>query len=275
MASVWLVDHFAWQGDPWGRDELVGIPEVSYGVTECWTTLAGIAAVTEKVEIGTVVTCTAYRNPAMLAKMADTVDLISEGRLILGSGAGDYPPEHDMIGVPSDLRFARFEEALAIILPLLKTGHVDFNGEFYRAGDMELKPRGPRPEGPPILIGSLAQGPRSLRIVAQHADIWNTWMVRLSLDELSGLHDRIDDACVKHGRDPGTLQRYLGVPIQFEGPPLPWPGLLRGSDEEIAEALVTIMDGRVDTIQAILLPTTPATVERLGSIIALVRAAQM
>lgn len=273
LSSVWLVDHFLWRGDPWGRDLAMGIPEVPYGVTECWTTLAAVAAATERVDIGTVVTCTAYRNPAMLAKMADTVDMISGGRLILGLGAGDYPPEHEMIGVPAgDRPFARFEEALAIILPLLKEGHVDFEGEFYQARDMRLQPRGPRPKGPPIMIGSLAQGPRSLRLVAQNADIWNTWMEAFSPAELQDVHDRVDAGCVKHGRDPATLKRYLGVSIQFEGPDLGWPGMLTGSEEEIAESLGSIASGPVDEIQAILLPTTGATVEALGRIIEMVEA---
>lgn len=275
LDSVWLVDHVLWQGDPWQRDKQLGIVEhLPYGVTECWTTLAGVAAVTDRVKLGTVVTCTAYRSPALLAKMADTVDSISDGRVILGLGAGDYVEEHDMLGVPSDRPFARFEEALAIILPLLKTGQVDFRGEFYEAREMQLRPRGLRPTGPPIMIGSLAQGPRSLRIIAEQADIFNTWMMSYTVEEISGVHDRVDAACEKHGRDPGTLERYLGVPIQFEGPPMPLPGVLKGSEEEIAESLAQIKADRVDEVQAILLPTTPRTVEALGRIIDLVNASQ-
>ena len=270
ISSVWLVDHFLWRGDPWGREKALGVaPDQSYGVTECWTTLAAVAEATDTIRIGTMVTCTAYRNPAMLAKMADNVDAISGGRLILGIGAGDNPPEHLMLGVPTDRSFARFEEALAIIVPLLRTGRVDFVGEFYSAHEMELKPRGPRPNGPPIMIGSIAHGPRSLRLIAQYADIWNTWLVSISPEELPLLHEKIDAACLRHARDPRTLHRTLGVPIVLDGPKMKWPGIVYGSDAQIAERLSIIAGDRVDQIQLILFPTNPRTIQRVRHILEL------
>ena len=114
-------------------------------------------------------------NPAILAKMAATLDAISGGRLILGLGAGWHEPEFAAFGIPFDHRVDRFEEALQIIVPLLRTGQVDFEGRYYRAANCELRPRGPRESGPQILIG--AEGPRMLRLAARYADAWNTcWL---------------------------------------------------------------------------------------------------
>lgn len=129
--SLRLIDHFVWSADPWGRRaEAVDATDTgAHGVWEAWTTLAALAGATSRIRLGTLVTCTAYRKTALLAKMADTVDEISGGRLVLGLGAGDYPAEHRRFGIPYDRPVSRFEEALSIIVPLLRTGGVDFDGE--------------------------------------------------------------------------------------------------------------------------------------------------
>ena len=100
--------------------------------------------------LGPFVACTSFRNPALLAKMADTLDEVSGGRLILGLGAGWHQPEFDAFGYPWDHLVGRFEEALRVIVPLLREGHVDFRGQYYVARECELRPRGPRSSGPPI-----------------------------------------------------------------------------------------------------------------------------
>jgi alkanesulfonate monooxygenase SsuD/methylene tetrahydromethanopterin reductase-like flavin-dependent oxidoreductase (luciferase family) len=159
--SLWLVDHFLFESE--------NTPPK--GIWECWSLLAALAACTKTVELGTLVLGTGFRNPALLAKMADTVDEISGGRLILGLGAGYHKFEYDAFGFPCDNKFSRFEEALKIIHGLLRDGHIDFEGRFYSARDCELKLRGPRPEGPPILIGSM--GHKMLRLLGRYADQWN------------------------------------------------------------------------------------------------------
>ena len=195
--SIWIVDHllFEWEGQP------------RRGVWEGWTLLSALAEATHRIELGTLVMCTAFRNPALLAKMADAVDEISEGRLILGLGAGWHEPEFKAFGYPFDNLASRFEDALRIIAPLVRTGAVDFHGTYERADDCVSLPRGPRPEGPPILIG--ASRPRMLRLTAEIADSWNTcWLGRAGElpERLAPLHA----ACSDVGRDPVTLEVTVG-----------------------------------------------------------------
>jgi alkanesulfonate monooxygenase SsuD/methylene tetrahydromethanopterin reductase-like flavin-dependent oxidoreductase (luciferase family) len=159
--SIWVADHLLYrrQGQP------------TMGIWEAWTMLAALAEVTHRVELGTITLCASFRNPAVLAKMAVTLDEVSGGRLILGIGAGWNESEYRAFGLPFDRRVDRFEEALRVIVPLLREGRVTFDGRYFSVQDCELAPRGPRSEGPPLLIG--ASGPRMLHLAARHADLWN------------------------------------------------------------------------------------------------------
>ena len=139
--SLWFVDHLLY-GD--GQSS-----EPPQGVWECWSVLAGLAAATQRVELAPLVTSTGYRKPALLAKIADTVDMISGGRLILALGSGYDDPEYRAFGFPMDQKYARFEEALTIIHTLLREGAIDFEGTYCSARDCELRPR-PRGKDIPI-----------------------------------------------------------------------------------------------------------------------------
>ena len=119
---------------------------------------------------------TAFHAPAMLAKMAATVDEVSGGRLIVGLGAGWNDTEFRAFGFPFDHRIDRFEEAFTIVRTLLRDGAIDFDGRYFQARDCELLPRPARPGGPPLLIGS--RGERMLRITLPHVDAWNVWFKR-------------------------------------------------------------------------------------------------
>jgi alkanesulfonate monooxygenase SsuD/methylene tetrahydromethanopterin reductase-like flavin-dependent oxidoreductase (luciferase family) len=161
--SIWVGDHLVYD-----------LPDGSTrGPYEAWTTLAAIAAATERVEIGPLVASTGFHAPAMLAKQAATVDAISQGRLILGLGAGWNRREFDAFGFPYDRRVSRFEEALAIIAPLLREGRTTFHGQFYDVDDCVLDPRPVREGGPPIMLGS--NSPRMLSIGLPVVDSWNVW----------------------------------------------------------------------------------------------------
>jgi alkanesulfonate monooxygenase SsuD/methylene tetrahydromethanopterin reductase-like flavin-dependent oxidoreductase (luciferase family) len=199
--------------------------------------------------------------------MADTVDEISGGRLIAGLGAGWNGPEDRAFGTPTDHRVDRFEEALQIIAPLLRTGHVDFEGKFYQARDCELRPRGPRLSGPPILIG--AKGPRMLRLAATYADLWNAEGPLRRPEEIIPLRESGDAACAEVGRNPATLGRSASIVVnlattqeqgrqrspaqgQQQKPPLP---------QEVAETLRSYAREGLSHVQLWLTPTTIASLE--------------
>lgn len=260
--SLWAPDHLllAWQGQ-------------TRGIWECWSLLSALAAVTHRVELGSLVACTAFRSPALLAKMADTIDEISGGRLIVGLGAGWDGPENQAFDLKSDHRVDRFEEALQIIVPLLRTGQVDFAGKYYQARGCELRPRGPRPGGPPILIG--AKGPRMLRLAATYADLWNAEGPVQRPEEISARQAAGDAACAAVGRDPATLGRSASVVVnlsQAQGqggqrslPPGEQPEPV--SPEEIAERLRGYARGGLSHVQLWLTPNTIASLEWFAAVL--------
>lgn len=272
--SLWLVDHVLWATDPWERDPAAFGEQAEprgYGAREAWTNLAALAAITTRVRLGTLVTCTRYRNPGLLAKMADSVDDISGGRLVLGLGAGDNRPEHEALGIAADRPISHFEEALQIIVPLLRTGSVDFEGSAYRA-HLELKPRTSRPGGPPIMIGSLTSRPRVRGLVARYADIWNGWMAASTPGQVEPLRDAIDGACREIGRDPATLGRSIALVVAMDGPMTRLPGAITGSIDEIAQGISPFAEAGINEIQVRLFPNDLPTIERFGRVIEAVQA---
>jgi alkanesulfonate monooxygenase SsuD/methylene tetrahydromethanopterin reductase-like flavin-dependent oxidoreductase (luciferase family) len=196
--SIWVADHTLFRFE--------GVP--THGRWECWSLLAALAAATSRVEIGPLVSCMAFRNPALLAKIAETVDEISGGRLILALGAGRHEPEFTSYGYPFDHRASRFEEGFQIVRDLIRTGQANFQGTYVAVNDFELRPRGPRPDGMPIMIGT--NGARLLRLTAQYADSWNTTWLRHP-HEVVPLREAVDAACEAVGRDPDTLERTACV----------------------------------------------------------------
>lgn len=228
--------------------------------------LSAVAAVTSNVQLGTLVLATSFREPALLAKMADTVDEISDGRLILGLGAGWFEAEYRQFGFAYDHRYSRFEEAFTIIRTLLREGKIDFDGTYYQARDCELHPRGPSRSGMPIMIGT--RGPRMLRQTAMHAEMWNTWWVGAGNrphEVAPPMRDAVDAACAEVGRDPATLIRTAAVmvhPYPTQPPPLPsgcdpiW-----GEPEEIAQKLLAFGKEGISHLQIVLAPATPASLE--------------
>jgi probable F420-dependent oxidoreductase len=256
LDSYWLADHLIYRYPE--RDE--------NGCWEVFTFLSAVAAATSKIALGPLVACTSFRNPALLAKMADALDEISNGRFILGLGAGWHEPEYDAFGYPFDHRAGRFEEALGIIVPLLHEGSVDFHGKYYEVTESVLRPRGPSPKGPPILIG--AKGERMLRLTATYADAYNTvWHTDTS--RVVEMWGKVREACDAVGRDPATLELTAGVFVGF--PDLGYTpddgNAITGTDEEIAAQLQAFADVGVTHLTVIFKPsTTVAAIERFGRV---------
>jgi alkanesulfonate monooxygenase SsuD/methylene tetrahydromethanopterin reductase-like flavin-dependent oxidoreductase (luciferase family) len=265
--SVWIEDHLLFR--PEGR--------ASQGVWEGWAVIAAIAAVTSRVEIGPLVSCMSFRNPAYLAKLADTIDEISGGRLILGVGAGWHQAEYRAFGFPFDHRVSRFEEGLRILHGLLRDGKVDFVGRYHEARECELQPRGPRPGGPPILIGS--SGARMLALVARYADLWNAYFpsTKNSPAGVAPLRDRVDAACRDAGRDPATLGRTAAVlvnmaPGRVAAPPIPahWAvSPLTGPPERLAEELRAYAREGIGHVQLWLEPNSLESLEAFAPVLEL------
>lgn len=186
---------------------------------EAWTLLAGLAARTSRVRLGTMVTGNTYRNPALLLKQAVTVDHISNGRLVLGLGAGWHEGEHRMYGFPfpsARERVDRFGEVLEIITGLMGRETTTFEGRYYCVQDAHLKPKPVQQPRIPILIGT--RGARMIRIAARHADIWDA--NRTPPDEAARLARQLDDACRAIGRDPSEIRRSIlagDEPLRSEG----------------------------------------------------------
>jgi len=262
LDSVWLPDHALFRS---GEDEQ------TRGIHEAWTLLSAMAAVTSRVELGPLVLCVPFRNPAMTAKMAATFDEVSGGRLVLGLGCGWHEPEFDAFGLPFDHRVGRFAEALEIILPMLRDGTATFKGRWHEADHAELLPPGPRPGGPPILIAG--KQPRMLELVSRHADMWNAaWYGHpAEAHELRERLARLRRALDAAGRDPATLELTAGVFVAVAEDPDAPDNAMRGTDEEIADALAGYAELGISQLMVHLWPRTPDAVAALTGAAALAR----
>lgn len=256
--SIWLGDHLLY-------DLKIG----PRGPWEVWTSLAALAASTERVLLGPLVASAGFHEPAMLAKMAATVDGISGGRLILGLGSGWNEREYRAFGYPYDRRVSRFAEAFTIIRTLLTNGEIDFTGEFYRADHCVLHPRAIRPGGPPLMVGSTR--PRMLSITLPYVDAWNVWWSDYGNTPagFGELKANVDRQALTHGRRPGSVSATCAVFIQLPGgggrqmggygssPVEP----VRGTAAEVADQLKAFAEAGADHIQLVVDPITRDSVE--------------
>ena len=188
--SVWVYDHL----------------QFTYGPTlECWTVLAALAEVTQNVRIGPLVTCNAFRHPSLLAKIAATVDVISNGRLNFGIGAGWHEGEAEAYGIPfprAGIRIEMLDEALQIIKRLWTQDEVTFKGKYYPLEKAVSLPKPVQKPHPPVLVGG--GGDRMLRLIAKHANAWNSGYT--SPEGFAEEIARLEKACKETGRDPGEIE---------------------------------------------------------------------
>ena len=253
--SVWMFDHFF-------NKPLSGPIE---GMHEAWTIVSAIAAVTERVEIGTLVLCSSFRSPALVAKMAATADEVSGGRLILGLGAGWHDPEYEAFGFPNDHRVERFEEALQIIVPLLRGETVTFNGRHHEAREAVLAPAPDRHI--PVLVAAF--GDRMLRLTATHADAWNTAWYGAPDEELRERLATFDAAFAAEGRDPATFTRTVGMNVYDPAHQVPddedgEDSSFSGSVDELARAMDAYEALDIGHLIVLLQPLTEASLDRLA-----------
>lgn len=196
--SLWLFDHILPLTD-----------DLDDPVFETWTLMGALAQATERLELGTLVTCNTLRAPALLAKIVMTVDHISHGRVILGLGAGYYEPEHRAYGIelpPRAARAERLDEACQIIKGLWRAdGRFSFDGEHYQIRDAPFSPPCVQPSGPPLLLGGA--GRLTLRTVARYADQWDlpAGSRGTTPEDFSIKHAALREQCMEEGRDPATI----------------------------------------------------------------------
>ena len=265
--SIWVGDHLLYRDD--GRPER--------GPWEAWTLLAGLAAVTERVKLGPLVACAGFHPPAILAKMAATVDEVSGGRLVLGLGAGWNRTEFDAFGVSFDHRASRFGEAFEIVRRLLAGERVTLDGSYHRVDGAVLLPAPAR--RPPLMIGS--SGERILSMALPHVDVWNTWFdwYGNTPEGFAARNAEIDTAATRAGRDPGQIQRSACVhvvldrdagerPVDAENPPLEGPA------GRIAAGLREMGEAGADEAILVVTPITERSIRELGDVLALLSGAR-
>jgi probable F420-dependent oxidoreductase len=258
--SIWLCDHLIFRFP--GQEEK--------GIWEVFTMLSALAAVTTRIALGTLVVCTSFRPPALVAKMADTIDEVSGGRFILGLGAGWHQPEYEAFGYPFDHLASRFEEAIQVIAPLLREGRVDFQGQYYQVHECVLRPRGPSQKGPSLLIAG--GRPRMLQLTARYADAWNTaWHVKPAA--VKERHEEFKKACVVVGRDPATVELTVGTNVSLlsSGEDGATRRAIAGSPEEIAHRLQSFAEEGVTHLIVVLEPPGIESIEQFGHILGLLR----
>jgi len=254
--SVWVPDHFL------HRAPVMEVGQ-EVGCWEAWVALGAIAQATSKIQIGVLVTCLPWRNPGIVARMTETLEELSGGRFVLGLGAGWHEPEYDAYGLPFDHRFSRFDDAFAILEPLLRTGKADYQGEYFSAKDAISIPRGPRGEqgGVPILFGT--HGDKMIELTAKYADAWNTCWHGKPDDAAKSLH-KLLTACETVGRDPATIIKTAGVNVVLSGAGDEAPEkAISGSADEIAAGLRAFAEAGYDHIICGIEPCTPAAIEEL------------
>src|SRR3954451_10498778 len=230
--GVWLADHY--------MPDTGTAETVSGDMHEVWGVLPAVAAVTQRVRVGTLVSPTTMHHPALLAKRATTIDHLSGGRMVLGIGAGWQINEHAAYGIDLNRRVSRFAEAIEIVRELLTKERATFHGSFYSLPDAPCDPK-PVQQPLPILVG--ARGPRMLRITARHADEWNAWA---DADTAGPLRQQLTQACEAEHRDPSTIRTSTNALIALDAPKPPGRAALAGSAQQIVEQLGRIAEAGYD-----------------------------
>jgi alkanesulfonate monooxygenase SsuD/methylene tetrahydromethanopterin reductase-like flavin-dependent oxidoreductase (luciferase family) len=252
--SLWVGDHLLYR-------------EPDRGPWDCWTTLAWLAGITERVELGPLVACTAFHPPGVLARQAAAVDELSGGRLVLGLGAGWNRVEFEAFGLPFDHVVSRFEEAFEIVRRLLDGERVSFAGTYHDARDAVLLPKPAR--RPKLMLG--ANAPRMLSIGLPHVEAWNTWFTRYgnTVEGFAAHNAEIDEAARDAGRGPSEIERSACVFVALGG-----TGVRQNDEatpavrgEALADHLRGLAEAGADEAILVVEPITEQSIRSLGTVI--------
>lgn len=259
--AVWIADELLWRA-PDGPTQ---------GWWDCVAVAGAVAAATSKIKVGSWVLSALHRNPGITAKAVETIDEISGGRFVFGLGSGHAGRQAHAFGLPEDHVHGRFEEAVEIIVPLLRRGRADFEGTFHAARDLEHRPTGPRPGGIPILMG--AKGPKMLQLAVRHADVWS-WYVeeRSDLTEFGPRLDALEAACRAAGREPSSIGRSAGIivePTVATGAAEKLGIPVRGTPEAIADEFRAFGARGFTQLELLLWPPTLASLDAMAPVLAL------
>jgi len=226
---------------------------------EAWTLLSALAAATSTLRLGPLVACAGFHPPALLAKMASTIDEVSGGRFVLGIGSGWNRREFDAFGIPYDRRVSRFEEAFAIISGLLRRERVSLDGTYHSADDVVLLPRPARRT--PIMIGS--NGKRMLSIALPHVQAWNTWCDDYD-NEPEGLAKLIEAIGI-----PKTVTRSACMLVQLDGLPVERhpEGMAAVEQSRFAEHIRELGEAGADEVIVVASPITERAIRTLGDLL--------
>ena len=263
--SIWVGDHLIYRG----ADDSVT------GPWEAWTLLAALAAVTSRVEIGPLVAATSFHAPAMIAKKAITLDEVSQGRFILGLGAGWNETEYQAFGFPFTNRVSRFAEAFDIIRQLIAGQTLDHQGTYYHVTQCRIVPPGPRPLGPPLMVGSM--GPRMLKLTMPYVQMWNAWYQWFDNQpqQLVPILQQVDHVCEGVGRDPSEIVRTITLLVQTPdglgrtaGDPTHASATpISGTAAQVAEAIAQYAALGIHHVQLVIDPINIASIEWCGEVL--------
>jgi len=258
--SVFVMDHFY---------QLPALGSPDQPMLEAYTALGALATATERVQLGTLVTGNTYRNPTLLAKAITTLDVVSAGRAILGMGAGWFELEHDQLGFEFGTftdRFNRLNEALEIILPMIKGERPTFSGKWYRAKEAMANPR--YRDHIPLMIGGSGEK-KTIPLAARHFDHLN---VITGFDQLPRKVQVVRQQCEEIGRDPATLETSTLFTVLLDDsakpdqlPPEQAQRLVVGSAESVAEQIKTkVLDAGIGGVIINMPFYTPGAVSAAG-----------
>jgi F420-dependent oxidoreductase-like protein len=242
--SIFVMDHFY-------QLPMLGTPDQP--MLESYTALGGLATATERVQLGTLVTGNTYRNPALLAKIITTLDMVSQGRAILGIGTGWFELEHESLGFEFGTftdRFNKLDEALQIILPMIKGERPTFSGKYYRTKEAMAEPR--YRDHIPLMIGGSGEK-KTIPLAARHFDHLN---VIAGFDQLAAKVKVANERCEEIGRDPATLETSMLVTVMIDENATPdvipdemKQGMVVGSAERVAEQIkIKVLDAGIDGV---------------------------